>query len=62
MFKFIISLTLALFVGAAAGYGAGSRDTRATIANECRQAGYFTHKRTGFKCDVIRRIDTAQRN
>lgn len=40
---------------ATVGHVAGVQAGRAEVANECRQAGAFTVKRTGFLCEVISR-------
>lgn len=49
---------LAIALSAALGYSAGTINGKAVergvIANDCRQSGGFTNKRTGFKCEVIR--------
>lgn len=50
----IIAIPFALMVGAVAGAVTAKEGTRADIANECRQAGAFTNKRTGFRCEVIK--------
>ena len=50
----IVGLALMFLVGLITGFGYATDATRATIANECRKAGAFTVKRTGFKCEVIR--------
>lgn len=34
------------------GHDIGAGGERARVANECRQAGAFTVKRTGFLCEV----------
>jgi hypothetical protein len=34
---------------------AGVQAGRSDVANECRQAGAFTVKRTAFKCGVMKR-------
>ena len=43
----IVGLMLSTLVGAIVGYGNGSAQERAEIANECRKAQAFTVKRTG---------------
>ena len=48
---------LALAVGAIlimVGHDIGAGGERARVANECRAAGAFTVKRTGFLCEVRR--------
>lgn len=50
----IVGLMLSTLVGAIVGYGNGSAQERAEIANECRKAQAFTVKRTGFACFPIR--------
>lgn len=50
----IVGLALMFLVGLITGFGYATESTRATVANECRKAGAFTVKRTGFKCEVIR--------
>ena len=51
----IIAIPFCMMVGAVTGSVTARESTRAEIANECRQAGAFTNKRTGFKCEVIKR-------
>lgn len=48
----IIAIPFCLTVGAVAGAVTAKESTRMEIANECRQAGAFTVKRTGFECGV----------
>lgn len=36
------------------GHDMGAQNERSVIGNECRQAGKFTVKRTGFECGVIK--------
>ena len=45
---------LALIVGFAGGVSNGKSIERSVVANECRQAGAFAYKRTGFRCEVIK--------
>lgn len=40
---------------ATVGHVSGVQAGRSEVANECRQAGAFTVKRTGFECGVIRK-------
>ena len=47
-------IILAIFIGATVGVIHGQRTERVLVAHECRQAGAFTVKRTGFSCEVIR--------
>jgi len=47
-----VALVLAFIVGFACGNINGKTTERASIANECRQAGAFVYKRTGFECGV----------
>lgn len=49
-----VALLLALIVGFAAGSANGRNVEREMIANDCRQSGGFSYKRTGFKCEVKR--------
>lgn len=51
----IVGILLSAMIGAVSGFGAAKEAARSEIANECRQAQAFTVKRTGFKCEVIRR-------
>lgn len=48
----IVALALAVMVGYAGGHVAGEDKARGAVANECRQAGSFAYKRTGFECQV----------
>lgn len=48
----IVAVALALIVGFAGGVANGKDSERSAVANECRQAGVFTNKRTGFVCSV----------
>lgn len=47
-----VALALSVVVGYAAGNAQGKDAGRSEIANECRQAGAFAYKRTGFDCGV----------
>ena len=51
----IVAVALALMVGYSCGVSMGMDAERKFIANDCRQSGAFAHKRTGFKCEVMRR-------
>lgn len=51
----IVAAVLALIVGFSGGVSIGRDSERKFIANDCRHAGAFAHKRTGFKCEVMRR-------
>lgn len=48
----IVAVALALIVGFTGGVSTGKASERSSVANECRQAGAFTNKRTGFVCSV----------
>ena len=48
----IVAVALALVVGFAGGVSTGKDSERSAVANECRQGGAFTNKRTGFQCSV----------
>lgn len=48
----LVALALSVAVGYAAGNAKGKDAERGAIANECRQAGAFVYKRTGFGCGV----------
>lgn len=48
----VICTILASAWAATAGYSSGVQSGRAEVANECRNAGAFTVKRTGFECGV----------
>ena len=50
----IVAVALALIVGFAGGVSTGKDSERSAVANECRQAGSFVNKRTGFECGVRR--------
>ena len=50
----IVAAVLALVVGFAGGVSTGKVSERSAVANECRQAGSFVYKRTGFECGVKR--------
>lgn len=50
----IVAVALALVVGFAGGVSSGKDNERAAVANECRNAGAFANKRTGFECGVKR--------
>lgn len=50
MMGFIVALSLSCLL---IGHELGQHSERAVIGNECRQAGGFVVKRTGFKCGVI---------
>ncbi len=49
-----VAVALALASGFAGGNISGRDSERSLIASECRQAGAFTSKRTGFRCEVMR--------
>ena len=49
-----VAVALALIVGFTGGVATGKDSERAAVANECRNAGVFTNKRTGFSCQVIK--------
>ena len=52
-----ISVLLALVIiglAATTAGASGAQRGRAEVANECRQAGAFTVKRSAFRCEVIR--------
>lgn len=51
----VVASVLALMVGFSGGVAMGKDAERKFIANDCRQAGAFSYKRTGFKCEVMRR-------
>ena len=51
----IVAVIFALMVGFSGGVSMGKDAERKFIANDCRQAGAFAHKRTGFKCEVMSR-------
>lgn len=48
----IVAVALTLVVGFAGGVSSGKDSERSAVANECRQAGAFTSKRTAFDCGV----------
>lgn len=50
----IVAVALALIVGFTGGVSTGKDSERSSVANECRQAGAFVSKRTGFSCQVIK--------
>lgn len=50
----IVAVAMALVVGFAGGVSTGKDSERSAVANECRQVGVFTNKRTGFECEVKR--------
>lgn len=50
----IVAVALALIVGFTGGVSTGKASERSAVANECRQAGAFVSKRTGFECEVKR--------
>lgn len=50
----IVAAVLALMVGFSGGVSMGRDAERKFIANDCRHAGAFAHKRTGFKCEAMR--------
>ena len=52
----LVALVLSLVVGFSVGAAVGQSNERSTISNECRHAGAFAYKRTGFNCEV-RRVD-----
>jgi hypothetical protein len=54
-FALCFCVVIGLCVGAWYGNKQGSATERATIAGECRTAGAFTHKRTGFNCQPIKK-------
>lgn len=54
MWKVPVLMAAMLAAGVCTGYISGKNDERALIANECRQSSEFTHKRTGFICEVRR--------
>lgn len=54
MWKAPVLMAAMLAAGVCTGYISGKNDERAMIANECRQSSAFTHKRTGFICEVRR--------
>ncbi len=49
-----VAWILAMIVGFSAGSVNGRSVEREQIANDCRQTGGFSYKRTGFSCSVIR--------
>ena len=51
----IVGVALASLLGMVVGQGMATESTRAAIGNECRNAGAFTVKRTGFTCEVMRK-------
>ncbi|UNY40233.1 hypothetical protein KLEP174_gp31 [Pseudomonas phage vB_PcuM_ KLEP17-4] len=56
----IVGIALATLLGMVIGQGLATESTRASVANECRQAGAFTVKRTGFQCAPIKRAQSAE--
>lgn len=50
----VICTLLASAWAATVGHSSGVQDGRSEVANECRNAGAFTVKRTGFNCEVIK--------
>lgn len=52
----IVGLMLVFLVGLITGYGITNETRRAQVANECKKAGAFTVKRTGFYCGVIETV------
>jgi hypothetical protein len=52
MAGWIAGIALALVVGVNIGQATGRHNAIEEIANECRQAGAFTSKRTAFDCEV----------
>lgn len=52
----IVAIPFCLMVGAVTGVVTAKESTRSEIANECRHAGAFTNKRTGFECRPIKKV------
>ena len=50
----IFALISGLLIGGLFGSMHGQSLERGVIANECRTAGSFTFRRTGFECKVMR--------
>lgn len=48
----VVIVLLAATLGFASGVAQGVKNERQSVANECRQAGAFVYKRTGFECGV----------
>jgi hypothetical protein len=51
----ILAVILAFLLGVGFGIPSGASHERSVIGNECRHAGAFTVKRTGFACEVIKK-------
>lgn len=54
-FALCFCVVVGLSVGLWAGNKYGAESERQQIAQECRSAGAFTLKQTGFKCEPIRK-------
>jgi hypothetical protein len=51
----MLAVVIGMMGGVVVGHGSGAHAERKAIANECKQAGAFTVKRTAFRCEVIKK-------